>query len=104
MEKEEKICFITNNLKYQGRAMAFYKDGRDYGVVTIMSVKNSAYIISSYTCFVYSEVNHNLIGTCITGGHAGHSAFENKMANCGRKYILTCDTKEGEEIFIGVFF
>lgn len=103
MVNEAQLDF-AKKLTYQGRALAFYEDGRDYGLVTVMSVKNSAHIVSSHTCFIYSEVDHRLIGMCSTGGHTNKKTFEENTADCGRKYVLECNTQNGNNIYIGVFF
>lgn len=105
MEYKEFINFIEEGrLVYRGRAMAFYEDGRDYGVVTVMSAKSSHHLVSSHTCFIYSEASHELIGISNIGGHVGKNLFEAKTASCGRKYVLTFNTNEGEKIFVGNFF
>ena len=104
MDYKDQIDFITKHLVYRGRAMAFYKDGRDYGVVTVVSAKDSHYLITTSSCFIYSETSHELIGICRAGGHAYQKIFEPQVASCGRKYILECDTCEDEEIYIGEFF
>lgn len=105
MKHKEVINFIEKGgLTYRGRAMAFYEDGRDYGVVTVMSTKESHYIVTSHRCFIYSEANHELVGNTSTGGHTNVKLFEVKLAPCGRKYVLTCDEKHGHTIYIGNFF
>lgn len=104
MEYDKFIKMIENRLVYRGRAMAFYEDGQDYGIVTVMSTRASHHLITSNACFVYSEANHRLIGTTSTGVHIGQGPFVVKIAPCGRKYILTCDCSDGQQIFIGEFF
>lgn len=113
MDYEEKLIFIKNCLKYRGRAMAFYEDGRDYGVVTVMSAKASHHMFASHVCFVYSETSSELVGTANTGAHVNvaqqelhtkREIFEVKSAPCGRKYVLTCDGKDGQTIYVGEFF
>lgn len=104
MEYQDFINSIENRLIYRGRAMAFYEDGRDYGCVTVLSTKTSHYIVTSHTCFIYSEANHELIGTAKTGGHLNQKLFDVKNAPCGRKYILTCECKDGQHVYIGDFF
>lgn len=104
MEYEKFINSVENRLIYRGRAMAFYEDGRDYGVVTVMSTKTSHFIVTSHACFIYSESSHKLIGTTKTGGHINHELFEVKNAPCGRKYILTCECKDGQHVYVGDFF
>lgn len=104
MEYEEFINSIEKRLTYRGRAMAFYEDGRDYGCVTVMSTKTSHYLVTSHACFIYSEANHELIGIAYDGGPTGRKLFDVKNATCGRKYILTCECKDGQNIYIGDFF
>lgn len=113
MEYQEFIESIEKRLNYRGRAMAFYEDGRDYGVVTVMSAKASHHMFASHVCFVYSETSSELVGTAKTGAHVNvaqqefhtkREIFEVKSASCGRKYVLTCDGKDGQTIYIGEFF
>ena len=105
MERIDFINFIKNrNLTYRGRAMAFYEDGRDYGVVTVLSAKTSHHLVTSHTCFIYSEASKELIGTTCTGGHVNNKPFDVESAPCGRKYILKCDNIDNKPVYIGEFF
>lgn len=104
MEYQEFINSIGKRLTYRGRAMAFYEDGRDYGCVTVMSTKTSHYLITSDACFIYSEANHKLIGTAETGLPINSGLFAVKNSPFGRKYILTCKNKYGQQLYIGEFF
>lgn len=105
MENVHFIDFIKNgNLTYRGRAMAFYEDGRDYGVVTVLSAKTSHHLLSSHTCFIYSEAKKELIGTTCTGGHVNQKSFEVGNAPCGRKHTLKCESIDGQLVYIGEFF
>lgn len=104
MEYQEFINSIEKRLTYRGRAMAFYEDGRDYGIVTVLSTKTSHHLVTSHACFIYSEANHELIGTAKTGLPINCGLFEVKNATCGRKYILTCECKDGQQLYIGEFF
>lgn len=105
MECKDFINSIENGcLTYRGRAMAFYENGRDYGIVTILSAKTSHHIVTSHACFIYSETTQELIGTTTAEGHVNQELFVVKTASCGRKYVLTCNDKDKQLIYIGMFF
>lgn len=88
---EEFKSEIRERSCYKGRAMAFYPDGRDYGMVTMISVR--AYIANP-CIFVFDErtgeVLEGVVRQCTQTKH-----------QCGRTYEYTCTAADGEiELYI----
>lgn len=92
MTNEEKKEFIEDSSKYLGRAKAFYEDGRDYGMVTIMFFKTW---IATPTIAVYDEANGNLVSAL-----ARSAADGEETAPCGRRYGYICPMADGTVIFV----
>jgi len=88
---EEFLSAIRDRSYFKGRAMAFYPDGRDHGMVTMISVRT---YVTNPCILVFDERTGEIlkgdVRQCTQTKH-----------QCGRTYEYTCTAPDGEiELYI----
>lgn len=88
---DEFIEEIQKRASYIGRAMAFYPDGRDYGIVTLIRVRT--YVAHPHILAFAESTGKALDGRVL--------ACKQPERLCGRIYEYTYQSSDvGEELYI----
>lgn len=107
MEFETLLDYLSRKATFIGRSIAYYRDGREYGIVTIIGIKDH-YVVTIPRRIVFSEKDGKVLSTDARSSVKEQVTVkpdlsQMPLAPYGKKYRFSFEIEDGQTIYISPF-